>query len=150
MGMSGAFCDDGGSHEQRRWLDGGVDGLLGTWLRAAAAPYCCAPRCWCSGVHTAKEGAGAPGLLVSLLRWWTAGRAKGRGQVLVRKDEGLCGQGELGLLLDRPWVVAGGLEKGGLGLVRQGRRQGGLGAAVLLCHGSNQKGNPGWSSAWCC
>ena len=26
MGMLGAFSDDGGSHEQRRWLDGGVDG----------------------------------------------------------------------------------------------------------------------------
>jgi len=23
MGMSGAFCDDGGSYEQRQWLNGG-------------------------------------------------------------------------------------------------------------------------------
>jgi len=75
MGMfGGVISDDGGSHGQHRWLDGGVDGkaerpesrgasrrlaggvdgldngLLGTWLRAAAAPCCCAPRYWCSGI----------------------------------------------------------------------------------------------------
>ena len=72
MGMSRAFCDDGGSHEQRRWLDGGVDGLLGTWLRlrlrhtavrhAVGARACTRPR-----REQGRLGCGHGWLL--LLRW---------------------------------------------------------------------------------
>ena len=79
MGMSGAFCDDGGSYEQCRWLDGGVDGMRHGCQQGALACWSeqCAGLLSTAGAAAGAQPAGRGRQCWTLLCCWAAGCAMG-------------------------------------------------------------------------